>query len=162
MDYEMLWSKLSDLIGLIDEIPEGWEQRDHQERHIAFRYYPDSNRITVAFVTASRSDYSHCNPIAIPEEEERDRKGFVYVLRVDNGLCKIGETKYLDDRIYRLEIILPYDPELVCAIKVDDRLATEDELHELFTDAGKHVKGEWFELTEADVEYIKGLGAQDG
>jgi len=151
---------MNDLIELIDEIPEGWEQRDHVERYIAFSYDPDSHRITVSFVT--KSNYSHCGPIAIPAEREQDSKGFIYVLRVDNGLCKIGRTKHLDDRIYQLGVTLPYDPELVCAVKVDDCIIAESELHELFTHSGKHVKGEWFKLTEGDIEYIKTMGAQDG
>lgn len=156
MDHETLRSKLDDLIELIDEIPEGWEQRDYHERHIAFRYYPDSDTISISFVTESRHDsYS---PIKMPRQEESSSEGFVYVLRVDNGLCKIGRTRYLDDRIYQLGITLPYDPELVCAIKVEDCIKAEREIHELFIDAGKNVRGEWFELTEADIEYIKLLG----
>ncbi len=51
---------------------------------------------------------------------------------------------------------MPYDLELLVSIETDDRDSLEKELHEKFAD--KRKKGEWFDLTEEDIAYIKGLG----
>lgn len=99
----------------------------------------------------------------LPEQDKDStlpKSGYIYVLRADNGLYKIGRSVNIDGRIKRLETVLPYELELVCAVKAKDYITTEAKLHQVFAD--KCVKGEWFQLTEADIEYIKGLGAQDG
>lgn len=95
-----------------------------------------------------------------PPEDTLPKSGYVYVLRADNGLYKIGRSVNIDGRIKRLETVLPYELELICTVKVKDYITTEAKLHQVFAD--KCVKGEWFKLAKADIEYIKGLGAQDG
>lgn len=50
--------------------------------------------------------------------------------------------------------------ESIDMVRSKDYITTEAKLHQVFADKCK--KGEWFELTEADIDYIKGLGAQDG
>lgn len=160
MDYRELKARLLEIIeGCMDTCPD-WFDPDHKSSSIAITYYPIEDRVTISWCT---------EPGWVVEEQDepsdhekprvRDRSGYIYVLRADNGRCKIGRARLIDDRVYQLGIVLPYDPELVCAVKVDDYVAMEKELHELFMDAGKHVKGEWFELNEADIEYIKALGA---
>jgi hypothetical protein len=54
----------------------------------------------------------------------------------------------------------PFETELIHALQVADVYSAEKRLHSKFAD--KRVNGEWFELDETDIEYIKGLGAQDG
>lgn len=44
---------------------------------------------------------------------------------------------------------------VICLIKTPDMCALESELHKRFAD--RRVNGEWFELCETDVLYIKGL-----
>ena len=93
-------------------------------------------------------------------EPKRRDYGFVYLLKADNGFYKIGRTKSLDDRIKQLEIASPHELELILVIETDNCRNIEESLHLRFDD--KRSRGEWFELSEADVEYIKGLGAQNG
>lgn len=50
---------------------------------------------------------------------------------------------------------LPFEVEFECLIKTLDMYSTEKELHEKF--ASKHVNGEWFNLDDNDVQYIKSL-----
>jgi len=96
----------------------------------------------------------------VKKKRLKEDYGFVYLLRADNGYYKIGRTISLDDRIKQLKIASPCELELILAIETDECRELEESLHCLFDD--KRATGEWFELIEADVEYIKGLGAQDG
>jgi hypothetical protein len=52
-------------------------------------------------------------------------------------------------------VLLPFEVEYVCLIKTDDMYALEKQLQREYSD--KNIKGEWFALSPADVEYIKGL-----
>jgi len=92
----------------------------------------------------------------LPDEDRKSmppKSGYIYVLRADNGLYKIGRSVNIDGRIKRLETVLPYELEFVCAIEAEDYITTEERLHQVFAD--KCVKGEWFELAKADIEYLK-------
>jgi hypothetical protein len=85
--------------------------------------------------------------------------GFVYLLRADNGVYKIGASTTPEQRSKTLGIQLPYETILEHTIETDDMYWLEGWLHHKFTK--KRKQGEWFELDEADIEYIKELGAQD-
>ena len=80
--------------------------------------------------------------------------GYVYLLK-GGGFYKIGCSKNVDKRTVALATKLPFVVEELCRITTADRFGTEHRLHEQFAD--KRVNGEWFELDEADVEYIRGL-----
>jgi len=90
-----------------------------------------------------------------PYKGIRFKKGFIYILRADNGVYKIGQTTQLDDRIKQLGIQLPYELELVHAVGTDHVLSAEQLLHKRY--ASKRQKGEWFALSDEDIEEIKGL-----
>jgi len=83
------------------------------------------------------------------------KKGYIYVLRADNGMCKIGQTTQLNDRIKQLGIQLPYELELVHVIGTDHVINAEQLLHNRY--AEKRQRGEWFALSDADLEDIKTL-----
>ena len=87
-------------------------------------------------------------------KKQRTRSGFVYVLR-GAGYYKIGLSKNVDRRMEQIEPKLPFETELLCTIATDDMHRLESELHKRFAD--KRASGEWFQLTENDVEYIKSL-----
>lgn len=81
--------------------------------------------------------------------------GYVYAMLADNGLVKIGKSKTPGIRLDRLDVVLPYRMSLLCCFAADDALAEEKALHERFTD--RRVNGEWFDLTNADITYLKTL-----
>ena len=64
----------------------------------------------------------------------------VYFVRAENGLIKIGSTKYLEDRLYSLRCGSPVGIELVACLKGDRN--TEFKLHARFAEHRLH--GEWF------------------
>lgn len=89
---------------------------------------------------------------------EPDHSGLVYVIRADNGFCKIGYTKDVIKRLNQLETASPCELELIIVIKAEDMYELEKELHARYADRQK--KGEWFALTEPDIKYLKGLESE--
>lgn len=78
----------------------------------------------------------------------KDRPGYVYVMRTDNGFYKIGRTKYLDSRFKAVDLVVPFELELIRAYKTDDCYELERQYHKRY--AKYHVKGEWFRIDEAE------------
>lgn len=81
------------------------------------------------------------------------RPGYVYVLRSDNGKFKIGKTGDPKNRFKTLGIQLPYKLETVMCLSVDDMDDTESFLHLKY--ANQRLNGEWFELSNSDIEEIR-------
>lgn len=84
--------------------------------------------------------------------------GFVYLIRIESGLYKIGKAKDITKRLQPFGVLFPMKWELVYQFKSDDYSAAEAKLHNKFFD--KRDIGEWFRLDPADVEYITSI--QDG
>lgn len=77
--------------------------------------------------------------------------GYVYVVKLDKHY-KIGISKSPETRLKEFTL-LPYELEHILIAKIKGYEVREKELHEHFAD--KRVRGEWFELNEEDIEYIK-------
>ncbi len=87
-----------------------------------------------------------------------DRSGTVYLIRADNELYKIGCTTNVDRRLAALRAQSPCEIKLVCTIEAQDRYEAEHNLHHVFHK--KRIRGEWFELDEADIEQITALAEE--
>lgn len=92
-------------------------------------------------------------PAKQPKTEPK-HPGYVYLLSSSDGSFKIGRTKNPDRRIndfrsHRLVV------EYICLIETQNMIRLEADLHIKFKD--KRIQGEWFDLDENDIEYIKGL-----
>lgn len=85
----------------------------------------------------------------------RTQPGYVYLIINSEGHYKIGKAKNAEDRITTLGVVLPFPVTPVHTIKTDDMTGLERELHTRFD--SKRLAGEWFALTQEDVEYIKSL-----
>ena len=81
---------------------------------------------------------------------QKDTPGYIYIV-YSIGRYKIGLTTRPQKRIR--EIQSPYPVDLICIIQTDNMLSLENALHERFDHARKH--GEWFELSDEDIEEIK-------
>lgn len=86
---------------------------------------------------------------------DRNSLGWVYLLRSSDDVYKIGRTRDPKNRIRTFSVKLPFDVEYEHLVRCDDMYAMETELHQRFAD--KRLDGEWFILTDNDVEYIKSL-----
>lgn len=81
--------------------------------------------------------------------------GFVYIIQEDySHRYKIGKTRKLNDRMNLFAVKLPFAFDSIHTIYCDDYHSLERFLHEHFKH--KRVRGEWFDLTDKDVEWIKG------
>lgn len=101
---------------------------------------------------------------ALPKLDEP--AGYVYVIQdVSNTWqYKIGRTNYPKRRINRFGVTLPFETEVVAILQTEDAAALERELHQHF--ANDRRRGEWFDLTEAQVQQIRhwdtGISASPG
>ena len=81
-------------------------------------------------------------------------EGVIYVFKL-NGCYKIGSSKNIKERIKHFECSLPGKMETIFIANVKDYLSVEKFLHRKFKD--KRVRREWFNLSEADIEFIKAM-----
>lgn len=81
--------------------------------------------------------------------------GFVYLLGCPEGYCKIGRTKNLQSRLSSIGLQLPWRIELLHSIPVSDPVWAERFLHQKFTSC--RMNGEWFLLSDSDIQWIKSL-----
>jgi hypothetical protein len=100
------------------------------------------------------------NPPPREVKQKRPRKlrpGQIYLIRSDNGFYKIGRSANAVARFKNLTVQLPYKLELLLVIETDDTVRLEKELHERFHHCRS--RGEWFALSDEDVEWIKSYSA---
>jgi excisionase family DNA binding protein len=81
-----------------------------------------------------------------------DGQPCVYLLRLGQ-YHKIGKTIHLTRRVAEFISIFPEDPELIHTIQTAQHSSLEAFLHQRFS--RQRVKGEWFRLTENDIDWIR-------
>ena len=77
--------------------------------------------------------------------------GFVYLINDGHGYIKIGRTRSWKSRIQGAQ----FGPScsIVLVFSCDDHIEKERELHSQYAD--KRIKGEWFQLSEIDIQHIR-------
>jgi hypothetical protein len=88
------------------------------------------------------------------------KPGYVYLAKSETGHHKIGISIKPKARIKMFDTKMPVAVELIHTILADDPRLAENILHTHFS--GKRHNGEWFNLDEHDVEYIKNCTAFSG
>ena len=81
--------------------------------------------------------------------------GFVYLLRADNGLYKIGVSIDPSKRLKGLRTGSPDKLVLIHTIKTDSAYGAERAFHKRYEH--KRVRAEWFALDEKDVTFIRSI-----
>lgn len=95
-------------------------------------------------------------PLTEITEKPKALRGYVYLLKMVNGeYYKIGRTKNYQNRLETFGVKLPFPVEYEYILQAKDMYQLERELHQRFAD--KRVGGEWFALSQADIDYIKSL-----
>jgi predicted GIY-YIG superfamily endonuclease len=93
-------------------------------------------------------------PIVKPRRKKI--KGHVYFLKCRNtNLYKIGYSSSVKDRIKNIKQGSPTEIDVIGYVASEDCYADEKACHELFSK--KRTKGEWFALTNDDINTIEGL-----
>lgn len=90
----------------------------------------------------------------IEEATNDTRGGYVYFVRdVAFGKIKIGYAKSdLDRRLNTLQAGCPQEIQLVAFIRTKNANKLEKELHRKY--ASKHYRGEWFDITDKDIDLV--------
>ncbi len=86
------------------------------------------------------------------QQQKKQKVGYVYLVAADNGLHKIGRSINVDKRVTEFGIKLPMKTWLVHSFKSNKYDHAEAYLHQVFAEKRSH--GEWFNLTQEDVDYI--------
>ena len=77
---------------------------------------------------------------------------YVYVMKC-SIFYKIGFSKNPNNRLKTVKTHNPLDVNILATLKTDDYLSLEKQLHNEFSN--KRSRGEWFELNEDDLLYLK-------
>lgn len=78
--------------------------------------------------------------------EPQDRPGYVYCMRAENGACKIGRTIDLSARFKAVDLVTPFELEMIGYIETDDCHELERQHHMHY--AEYWLKGEWFQIPD--------------
>lgn len=91
----------------------------------------------------------------LPEKDDMDSSGFIYVIYVDTGLeriYKIGLAKHFGSRFSHHQCTSPFDILVSIVYFTENMRLEEKTLHTMFYD--KRVRGEWFKLNGDDLMEI--------
>ena len=86
-------------------------------------------------------------------------RGWVYLIKSENGLYKIGRSNDIERRFCQFRSQCPVDLYLEHTIYSVNYFRAEEHLHNEFHVQVHH--GEWFQLSESDVEWIMKLKDHD-
>lgn len=88
------------------------------------------------------------------------KRGFIYLIReLDiTGYCKIGMTASWHERKRVFGIQLPFRWEMLHLFETANMQEAEMRLHVMF--AEKQARGEWFDLSDEDIDYIKSIESE--
>ncbi|MCU7667278.1 GIY-YIG nuclease family protein [Bacillus thuringiensis] len=111
----------------------------------------DSPVLHKSHISNDSIDTKHNDTEPASESSER---GYVYFIKEDYaGRIKIGKTKDINQRLDTFNVKLPFHVDLLHVIESNNYHYTEKLFHILFQ--AKRVNGEWFELNETDITWIK-------
>lgn len=90
--------------------------------------------------------------IIIDSSPKNDKMGYVYLIKSDNNY-KIGISTNPIKRFKTIQSAIPFNIEIIHLIESCDYKKIERELHKKFY--FKRINGEWFDLNNKDIEFIK-------
>jgi hypothetical protein len=98
--------------------------------------------------------FSHLNNPTINtyHNEKQISIGYIYIFKSKIGY-KIGTTKNVESRMKAIQTASGMPIEKIFSAKVENNFMVEKELHEEFNE--QKIYGEWFSLSQFDIEFIK-------
>ena len=95
-------------------------------------------------------------PMPLPRPRHA-RAGYIYLM-FDGVAYKIGKTTNIEQRQRQAQIYSPNEVTIVHAFWVSDMHRVETSIHEILAD--QHIRGEWFNLTDLDIQWFRGLSEE--
>lgn len=83
--------------------------------------------------------------------------GYVYLAKADTGHFKVGRSITPEKRIEHFDTQMPVDVREWHFFPADDYKQAEKDLHEVCDEHAEHVKGEWWDMPEYLVWWIKDI-----
>ncbi|MEG0939710.1 MAG: GIY-YIG nuclease family protein [Comamonas sp.] len=106
----------------------------------------------------TRAHAPELQPVVLAEVDALDRAGFVYVIYLQDSAAelfyKIGMAASFTSRFTAHQCSSPFPICIACVYFVGNMRAEERELHRIF--AKQRVRGEWFRLSDCDLQKIAG------
>lgn len=121
---------------------QGCPYPDDVEDYVA-QFMPNQQEAALSILTWAKREFY---------EKAFNQIGYVYLIRNDHGLYKIGKTKQLERRLKRFDVKLPFEIETIVIIQTAYPDQEEKDWHTRFAD--KRIDGEWFSLDDADVQWM--------
>lgn len=91
--------------------------------------------------------------------ESAVRTGWIYIIRAETGDYKIGRARNAPQRVSEIMTTLPFRADLVHTIQTNNMVWAERELHLRFAEKRSH--GEWFRLSQPDLDWLVSLTRLD-
>jgi hypothetical protein len=88
----------------------------------------------------------------VGENKRKTTSGYIYFLKCQEYV-KIGISKNPIERVEQVSLLLPFEITLLHVVRSKDIYTTEKEFHNYFSN--KRVNGEWFKLSDEDVNVIR-------
>lgn len=159
-------------VGTIDEYPILINSCDYQpyltleqalkikekiDATIEFAKNNDVDALNIAYNDSVISEMSEYSPTKSYKEKTSSNKTYIYLM-IDNsnGYYKIGRSIKPKKRERTLQ---SEKPTIDLLFYWSSYLIVETELHEYFAD--KRIRGEWFNLTDEDIQYIKSIAGNN-
>lgn len=94
------------------------------------------------------------NVVDMLKRRKKDKDRYLYLIS-GGGLTKIGIADDVKKRVKTLNLASPVQLEVIASFFVPNAMTVEGELHTRFKD--KRVRGEWFDLSQSDIDFILSL-----
>jgi len=85
------------------------------------------------------------------------KDGYIYLVATENNDFKIGRSHDIPSRLKAFSTQPPFEYDLIHAFEADNASDAEKRLHNRYQD--RHIKGEWFRLSNDDVAAICRISA---
>ena len=133
------------------------EEHEREERQEAWRRAQAKPEIKIEAVVAPIVKTKRDEERKVQWEiYERHRKaGWIYLMRSENGYCKIGISKNVRTRAWELKRQFPILIEVIHQVACHDYRKVEKLLHEKYS--AKRAEFEWFTLDAEDVKWLISL-----
>lgn len=90
---------------------------------------------------------------------KKERSGYIYLVKATTDEYKIGRTIDVEKRLNAFSVQPPFEYELIHHFPVTDMVSVEADLHKKY--ATKRIIGEWFRLSEEDVQAICSMAGEE-